>query len=86
MPFLEALSYVWGDSGITTPIRICNQPFEVTHNLYLALHYLQLNDSSRRLWIDAICLYFDQHRTEYLRNLRFGPLFLRGFILEVESI
>jgi hypothetical protein len=29
-------------------------------------------------WIDALCLYFDRYRIEYLRNLRFGPLVFRG--------
>jgi hypothetical protein len=32
----------------------------------------------RYVWIDAICLYVDQHRTKYHRNLRFGPLFSGG--------
>ena len=31
------------------------------------------------IWIDALCLYFDRYQTEYLRNLRFGPLFSEGF-------
>jgi hypothetical protein len=29
-------------------------------------------------WIDALCLYFDRYRIEYIRNLRFEPLVFRG--------
>jgi hypothetical protein len=52
----EALSYSWGDP---TPnhIIICNgQTVGITSNLFGALRYLRLEDSSRTLWIDAICI------------------------------
>ncbi len=62
----EALSYVWGDPGVTRPIYIratddINSPgteFEVqiTTNLESAFRHLRLIDRSRTLWADAICI------------------------------
>jgi hypothetical protein len=37
-------------------------------------------------WIDALCLYFDRYRIEYLRNLRFGPFVFRGFRLALVAL
>jgi hypothetical protein len=53
----EALSYVWGDATITTPIYIgpLHKKFEVTTNLACALSHLRLEDHDRVLWVDALC-------------------------------
>jgi len=55
----EALSYVWGDANLTTPIYIGPQhkKFDVTNNLACALSHLRYQDKDRVLWIDA--LYID---------------------------
>lgn len=52
----EALSYCWGDSAALSPI-ICNgSRLYITHNLKCALRDLRHSDTSRVLWIDAICI------------------------------
>jgi hypothetical protein len=39
---------------------------------------VQGNEAGRRIWIDALCLYLDRHRTKCRRNLRLSPLFSEG--------
>jgi len=60
----EALSYVWGDATITTPIYIgpLHKKFEVTTNLACALSHLRLQDHDRVLWVDALCINQDDDR------------------------
>jgi hypothetical protein len=55
-PDYEALSYVWGDPEVTLPISLSGNDFGVTTNLESALRHLRLENDSRRLWIDAICI------------------------------
>ncbi|CZR56700.1 uncharacterized protein PAC_06589 [Phialocephala subalpina] len=58
-PEYEALSYVWGDPAITTPIFLDGKLFDVTINLHGALHNLRNSEHDsppRLLWIDAICI------------------------------
>jgi Heterokaryon incompatibility protein (HET) len=52
----EALSYVWGDPLETRPIICEGGRFNVTTNLFLALHRLRDENKPRRIWIDAICI------------------------------
>ena len=56
LPEYEALSYVWGDTVRTKPIKLDGQSFEVTENLEAALRRLRALDQDRILWIDAICV------------------------------
>ncbi|CCT74743.1 related to heterokaryon incompatibility protein (het-6OR allele) [Fusarium fujikuroi IMI 58289] len=52
----EAVSYVWGRSDITSTI-ICNgAALPVTTNLELGLRTFRLEDRSRYLWADAVCI------------------------------
>ncbi|KAE9369151.1 hypothetical protein N431DRAFT_560063 [Stipitochalara longipes BDJ] len=55
-PSYEALSYVWGDSFVTEPILLHEQPFKITQALWTALRYLRLEDKPRIIWVDAICI------------------------------
>ncbi|KAH8689722.1 heterokaryon incompatibility protein-domain-containing protein, partial [Phaeosphaeriaceae sp. PMI808] len=55
-PQYQALSYVWGDSRVTLPIKVNGFHFEGTKNLVDALHALRLQDKERLIWIDAICI------------------------------
>lgn len=51
----EALSYVWGPfSG--KRIVLCGLNYEVTDNLFNALRRLRGKESTKLLWIDAICI------------------------------
>ena len=52
----KALSYVWGDPTITSPILLNGHEFQITTNLEAALRSLRYEDSERLLWIDAICI------------------------------
>jgi len=56
-PFI-ALSYFWGDPTPTRVIVINGSQFGVTENLYnyLRCGQTRLNEDSRSLWIDAICI------------------------------
>ncbi|KAI4213183.1 MAG: hypothetical protein LQ351_004129 [Letrouitia transgressa] len=55
-PVYEALSYVWGDPRRRKSINLCGQSFRVRKNLWSALKAIRLSDTSRTLWIDAICI------------------------------
>jgi hypothetical protein len=52
----DALSYVWGKSSETRPIRIDKQELPVTPNLHEALSRLRYRYIDRILWVDAICI------------------------------
>jgi hypothetical protein len=51
-----ALSYTWGDASQRKPIQIDGFEFQVTVNLYDALHALRHPQENRVFWIDAICI------------------------------
>jgi hypothetical protein len=51
----EALSYTWGKGRFNT-IKICDQDFVVTQNLYDAILALRQKDCERCLWVDAVCI------------------------------
>jgi hypothetical protein len=53
----EALSYVWGDASLTSPIYIGPSwtKFDATTNLACALSHLRFHDKNRVLWVDALC-------------------------------
>jgi hypothetical protein len=60
-PEYEALSYVWGHEIEQTSIQLNGKPFLVQSNLHAALRRLshapsRNKPSTRRLWIDAICI------------------------------
>ncbi|PVH79302.1 HET-domain-containing protein [Cadophora sp. DSE1049] len=58
-PQFEALSYTWGSAENPTDIFVGSSGYytlAVTQNLAEALPYLRLEDRSRTLWIDAICV------------------------------
>jgi hypothetical protein len=52
----EALSYVWGDPGVTRTIIVNEAEFRVTVNLFAALQRLRSAIVDRLLWVDAICI------------------------------
>jgi len=74
----EALSYAWGSPDLTDEIQVKGETLKITANLALALRYVRLTDQPLTLWVDAICLYLDRHRTKCRGNLRVGPLFSEG--------
>ncbi|KAK4184766.1 heterokaryon incompatibility protein-domain-containing protein [Podospora australis] len=59
----EALSYVWGDTTELSPIQINNDSqLMITSNLRTALLNIRQPNTSRRLWIDAVCI--DQNNVQ----------------------
>jgi hypothetical protein len=51
----EALSYTWGHHAKHT-VSVDERSYQVTDNLFEALHNLRQTISPRVLWIDAICI------------------------------
>ena len=75
----NALSYCWGEENAERQsITLQGRLFHVRQNLFSALQHVRYTDRQRVLWIDAICIYQDRHRTKYCRNFRFEPLFREG--------
>jgi hypothetical protein len=52
----EALSYTWGGVEMAASVHIGSGTYNVTENLYLALHHLRYQHEDRILWVDAICI------------------------------
>ncbi|KAI0378949.1 heterokaryon incompatibility protein-domain-containing protein [Hypomontagnella monticulosa] len=52
----EALSYVWGTGELTESISVDGKPFEITENLFRILRGLRRPNTTREIWIDAICI------------------------------
>jgi Heterokaryon incompatibility protein (HET) len=58
-PRYEALSYAWGTAENPVNIYVGNSKnyvLSVSKNLACALDHLRFKETSRALWIDAICL------------------------------
>jgi hypothetical protein len=51
-PRYDALSYAWGNSEVTLPISINDNPFEVTTTVWSALRRLRQKVQTRVIWID----------------------------------
>lgn len=52
----EALSYVWGNNTLSRPIKTQKGTIWITQNCLNALIDLRSKNTSRLLWIDAICI------------------------------
>ncbi|KAF1929496.1 HET-domain-containing protein, partial [Didymella exigua CBS 183.55] len=57
-PTYEALSYTWQNPAhpIDESINLQESKFNVTWNLHEALCHLRTENTTRTLWIDAICI------------------------------
>ena len=55
-PEYIALSYMWGEEDGDCITLDDNNRFQVTRNLFHALHSLRLHDTAVTLWVDAICI------------------------------
>ncbi|MCJ1356463.1 MAG: hypothetical protein MMC33_006458 [Icmadophila ericetorum] len=55
-PQYEALSYTWGDALLVHRIQCDGKALEVRNNLFMALRRLRQPNTTRRLWIDAVCI------------------------------
>ncbi|KAK7415746.1 hypothetical protein QQX98_005659 [Neonectria punicea] len=80
-PRYEALSYVWGDAGVSEYAQVeaedsqaAGQPLAtlgIRPNLASALRHLRSTDATRVLWIDAICINQDDipERNEQVKRM-----------------
>lgn len=56
-PTYEALSYTWGDTKDSLPLRVDgNSHIMVSKNLFSALRHLVAENEARILWIDQLCI------------------------------
>jgi len=55
-PEYEALSYTWGNATSQSKMRMNGKIVSVTQNLANALSDIRSSDSSRILWVDALCI------------------------------
>ena len=55
-PQYEALSYMWGSKESPLQIDLNGGIVDVRNNLWQALIHLRLPDTTRILWIDALCI------------------------------
>ncbi|OCL07607.1 HET-domain-containing protein, partial [Glonium stellatum] len=70
----EALSYCWGDPKKVAQISVNGEPFHVGKNLFSALGVLCHPDTTRTIWIDAICINQNDrkekgHQVEMMREI-----------------
>jgi len=68
----EALSYCWGEAVFPQTITVNNVAYPVTNNLFLALKMLRSDDSSRYVWVDALCInqYNNAEKSIQVRRMR----------------
>jgi len=55
----DAISYVWGSAPASVTVKCNGRPLVVTSTALEMLHYLhqhQMNTTTRKIWIDAICI------------------------------
>lgn len=76
-PVYEALSYMWGPHDSKT-ISLGGQTFPVRENLWQALFHLRLEESSRLLWIDAICINQADESERNHQVMQMGQIFSRA--------
>jgi hypothetical protein len=70
----KAMSYVWGDPKVLTPITVNGTMVCITVNLSAALRRLRLPTKMRRLWADALCINQEdlsekQHQVGLMRDI-----------------
>lgn len=72
IPTYDALSYTWGPSYSVCSITLNGSPFHVTRGLEAVLRRLRLPNTTRRLWVDAICINQndEDERGEQVRLMR----------------
>lgn len=71
----EALSYVWGTTGLVDYINIDGQKIWITENLYIALQCLRSREQDRILWIDVICINQSDLAERSQQVLQMGRIF-----------
>jgi hypothetical protein len=75
-PPFEALSYAWGDSHTSRPIRCVGGGFiHLSVNLYCAIHNIIRPGGRRLMWIDQICIDQDNAVEKAVQVALMGRIF-----------
>ena len=61
-PSFEALSYAWGDDKVYQRLFCNTLTMQITQSLFDALTYLRHPETTRTLWVDAVCI--DQNNND----------------------
>jgi hypothetical protein len=87
----EAVSYVWGLGGPGHDLEVVDLrststllgTISIGSGLYKMLHYLKMVDSTRVLWVDAICINQDNltERSQQVERMRDIYLFAKSVII-----
>jgi hypothetical protein len=73
-PEYDAVSYVWGDPAPRFNLIIDGKLLKIAENLQKALVAMRLEDESRTLWVDAVCINQDDthergHQVQLMRTI-----------------
>jgi hypothetical protein len=79
----DALSYRWGQPTGTKRIMVNGQGVPVSANLHDALSSLRLPDSSRLLWVDALCINQDDDAEKAAQVSLMGAIYRQAEIVVV---
>jgi len=71
----HAVSYAWGDPGITRPIFVNNIEVQVQSNLEECLRHLRKTDKPLQLWVDAISINQNDDNEKSHQVLMMGDIF-----------
>ncbi|KAL8757904.1 MAG: hypothetical protein Q9199_001867 [Rusavskia elegans] len=74
----EALSYSWGFSTETMPIRCNGHDISVLTTLYDALIHLRLRDRPRFIWIDALCINQADNEEKSVQVFRMSSVYYKA--------
>lgn len=74
-PKFEALSYVWGTMARKHRMTCDGSTVEITENLFSALTHLRHNDTTRILWVDAVCINQRDNAEKSDQVARMGPIY-----------
>ncbi|KAH7380692.1 heterokaryon incompatibility protein-domain-containing protein [Pyrenochaeta sp. MPI-SDFR-AT-0127] len=90
-PNFEAVSYTWGSVDVLVDVQVVNaqipsrptETIKVGPNLHEMLGHLRQQETSRALWVDAICINQDDlvERSEQVKGMRNIFTFARRVIL-----
>jgi hypothetical protein len=76
-PKYYALSYCWGNPGITEKVFVNGYEMRITTNLEAALRQLR-SDGCTTVWIDALCINQDDQEEKNLQVLRMKTIYQKA--------
>jgi len=74
----DALSYCWGSESDGKCILVDGRQLTITRNLYFCLQELQKKQSSRAIWVDAVCINQADHEEKKHQIPMMGEIYKRA--------